>query len=1357
MINSSSPFDNTLINSNQNKIKISSNDGLSSISNVDNDTESSVMNEELKDEVKELMKKDFTHPKHDDPNIQYKLYKKREYYYNKIPTRPTIDENTQYDTIKKYRDEICGSDFTLHPHQGMLSNFINPETPYRGVLIFHGLGSGKCVSKDTEILVDDNYIKIEDLWQNNNSKVYYDDENGEWKQQDENLFVKSYNYTNEFIPKRIVRLYREKINSFVYEVILDNKKSISLTYNHKLYIKHNNVYEWTNIFKVNDEVCININNNPGYARIVTINIHTYNDYVYDVEIDETHNYIANDILCHNTCVGVAIAEKFKKLVQKYNTKIYILVPGSFLKNNWKKHIIKCTNNTYKNKEEDKYMYQDAEEKERQIKQAYANASQYYKVMSYRSFYKRVSGDKIIEKNLDKNEKGRAVYRKTNDGEFERDFAIDRIYNLNNSLIIVDEAHNLTGNAYGEALEKIIRNSINLKVVLMTATPMKNLGSDIVELINFLRPADSPMLKEKIFTHHKNYELDLKEGGLEYFKNMINGYVSHVRGQDPLTFAKRVDRGSIPKGLLFTHLNGYQMLPFQQALYDKTSHDFDDVLDRSMSAVANMAFPGLTKNKDDIEGYYGIEEMNFVKDQIKISGDLLNKKINEKLFNNKYKNQELITLSKDGKNITGKIFEIPHLKLFSIKFYKCLKKLNRLVAGKKGVKTAFIYSNLVRIGIDLFQEILLQNGYLMYQEDTENYVYENNTICYFCGKTYEYHKSHKSQTGGGDDEFSTDSETDDEEDEELDFSETSTEYSPRQTKNLGIVPKHKFKPATFLTITGKESENETEEIPDDKKKILDDVFNKVENKDGRNIKFVLGSIVINEGVSLFNIGEVHILDAYWNLGRVDQVVGRGIRWCSHYQLMNENNVYPYVNVYKYVITSGSDKLSTEEDLYRKAEQKFILINKLERAMKERALDCPLNISGNMFNEEILKYETCEIHKDAKIKCPSICNFTKCDYKCDDPKLNFEYYDPKRKLYKAIAKDNIDYTTFTPELAQYEIEYAKKKIKNLYIGNNVFTLNEIIEYVKNTYDDEKRKLFDDFFVYKALDDFVPITENDFNNFKDVILDKNNIAGYLIYRDIYYIFQPFNENENVPLYYRTNTLHLKFNLTLHNYLKSLPKYKSLKDANQNDNEKDITAYNFNDTIEYYDERPENNVVGIIDRELDRKNNKNADDIQEVFKLRNKLPKNTSKKRGKGIPSIKGSVCYNSKTKGYLDKLAKSFDIDTTGDMNRTDVCNLIQEKMLEKEKYATGKDKVTYVRIPVNHPKYPFPYNLEDRVKYVIDKIKSGSKNVLEFTVKEEKKNKFPVYHINIKTNKDDDNELFAKYGAVKNKNMWTIVIE
>ena len=43
------------------------------------------------------------------------------------------------------------------------------------------------------------------------------------------------------------------------------------------------------------------------------------------------------------------------------------------------------------------------------------------------------------------------------------------------------------------------------------------------------------------------------------------------------------------------------------------------------------------------------------------------------------------------------------------------------------------------------------------------------------------------------------------------------------------------------------------------------------------------------------------------------------------------------------------------------------------------------------------------------------------------------------------------------------------------------------------------------------------NDFNNFKDTLYDKFNRPGYLIQRNKYYIFQPFNQNEDVPMYYR------------------------------------------------------------------------------------------------------------------------------------------------------------------------------------------------------------------------------------------------
>ena len=90
------------------------------------------------------------------------------------------------------------------------------------------------------------------------------------------------------------------------------------------------------------------------------------------------------------------------------------------------------------------------------------AMQYYKFMSYKSFHKRVLGERIIEKK----EGHKVIYRKTEEGEFERDVAVDRIHNLNNTIIIVDEAHNLTGNAYGEALSYIIKNSINLKMKIL---------------------------------------------------------------------------------------------------------------------------------------------------------------------------------------------------------------------------------------------------------------------------------------------------------------------------------------------------------------------------------------------------------------------------------------------------------------------------------------------------------------------------------------------------------------------------------------------------------------------------------------------------------------------------------------------------------------------------------------------------------------------------------------------------------------------------------------------------------------------------------------------------------------------------
>ncbi len=1438
-----------------NKSNSSNNDNISDQSSNYSDDESlndesSDSDIEIKDETMEMMKKNYSYPSVDDPNIQYALFKKREFNYNRIHEKPEMKD---YADIKEYRDNTCDRTFALHEHQVMLSNLINPDTPYKGILVFHGLGSGKCVHKSTRVFLNGKYEEIEKIWENNITDIVEDDEGGLWSKPQNNLTVNSYDEkTGKIIQKSVLNLYREKINSHLREITFDDGTKITITDVHKLLT----INGWTNNLSINDYA---MNENTQYLKIVNIILIGCNDYVYDLEVEDTHNYVANGIICHNTCVGVAIAEKFKQMVQKYNTKIYILVPGPIIKDSWKHHLLSCTGETYK-KYQNKYVYMDKTEKARQDKQALAQALQYYKIMSYRSFYRRVLGEKIKESS--KGIKNKTIYRKTEEGEFERDIAVDRIYNLNNTIIIVDEAHNLTGNAYGKALEKIIHNSLNLKVILMTATPMKNLGDDIVELINFLRPKDSPMERDKMFNSYKNHAMDFKTGGLEYFKNMINGYVSHVRGSDPLTFATRVDRGTIPPGLLFTNCVRCEMLEFQRITYDGTIKEVDDALDRKSEAVANFAFPGLSKDRKEIVGYYGREGLNIIKDQLKVSGELLNKKIGQKFFGGK-EDTDLIYMTQEAKLITGKILKIPYLKHFSIKFYKTLKKLNRLVAGKKGPKTAFVYSNLVKVGIEIFQEILVQNGYLEYQEDSSNYQLSDDTICYYCGKTYGHHlkmsrhnltikemmahePDHR-QTGGDmdtdaidateSDAFSEDSNSsdldvdidedyidpnlpvgldveteEDESDESYDgsqisqqdlidnqiqkfsksvfeiplASETSTEYSEKQKKHYGIIPSHKFYPATFISITGKSSEESSEAIPEEKKKILDDVFNSSDNKEGKFIKFILGSRVMNEGISMKSVGEVHVLDVYFNLGRVDQVVGRAIRWCSHKKVANENNIFPYVSVYKYVVTLSTDKqldtpenLSSEEDLYRKAEQKYILIKKIERAMKERSFDCPLNMHGNIFNEEIKKFEGCQIHgtgdpNSKTIKCPAICDYQKCHFKCDDPKLNHEYYDPNRKIYKAIPKNDLDVSTFKHNLAKSEIEYAKLKIKEMYIVTPIYTLKDIIDYVKDSYDSEKKDLFDEFYVYKALDDLIPITENDFNNFKDTIIDKNNVQGYLIYRDKYYIFQPFNQNEDVPLNYRVNNMQdIRHELSLYNYLKHSDKYKKLRDDKKKNKDKDkmvpdeeINAYNFDDTMDYYEARPENKYVGIIDKEISRRKSKRADEIKDVFKIREKLPKTSDKKRGTGIPSLKGAVCSTSKSKQYLKDIAKSVDSDFVKGMTRTDICINIEKQMLLKEKYATEKDGnlMTYVRIPANHPLYPFPYNLEDRVKYIINKIKSEIKVKLDVKTKtitkdsgEEKGH--PSYVITVKKTSDHDeySDFMKKTGFQIDGDNWVTTVQ
>ena len=1289
------------------------------------------------------------YPSPTDPDFQLKIYQKREFAINKFPERQNL---SNYEEIEEYRNKICTGEKQIREQQAFLGKFINPNTPYKGAIIMHGTGTGKCLTKNQIVKIfipwNEFYeeMKIESIHKKYSSEFgIIDSDGGVWYEPTDEIFVESYEKTKFGYfktKKKISKIFKQYVEEEIL-VIHSNKNKIEVTKAHKFLTRD---YGWTNNIFVDDyigipdEESINVN----WVKIEKIEKKYYCDFVYDLEIEDTHNFVSQGFIVSNTCAGITIAEGFKKLVDQYGTKIHILVGGPLIKENWKNELVKCVGSSYvpempKTKMSgSKYKFFK--------KKVLAIASNYYKFLSHQKFRKKVLGERIQERPVDNDNsqtKKKPIYKKTKDGEFKRSTGSDMIKSINNSLIIVDEAHHMVDNYFGEALHKIIKNSKNLKVVLLTATPMRNLADDLIELLNFVRPIDSPIKREKIFTSKTGHMLELKKGGLEYLKKMATGYISYLKGADPITFAKKVDVGIIPEKLIYTKLVRCFMLDFQKEKYLEVVTSKTDSLDKHSEAIANFIFPTIDIN-DNIKGVFGKEGLSIIREKVRSDKPRLDAAIFKKFISKEKdgdkKNEENYIDRTETDSITGQILNKKYLKNFSIKFFVMMNELDKLVWNYKGAGLGFIYSNLVRTGIDLIKEVLLVNGYLEYLENANEYKISQNTKCYFCGCEYYKHVQKLSLKNNFVDDTTS-----------LTQGLDITEFKDKEP------PAHIFYPATFLTITGKASELDISTIQEEKQKILAEVFSNPKNKDGKFLKLILGSQVMTEGLSLSNVKEVHIVDANFHLGKVDQILGRAIRYCYHHTLMTKKNPYPEVKIFKYVISlNDSDILTTEENLYRKAEKKYHLIKKVERILQEVAIDCPLNRNVNVFKEETEKYKNCNPldmnNKNQKNVCPAECNFMSCEMKCSGEKLNSLYWDDKNKIYVDVEKKNIDFSTFTKDLIYSEVTHAKEIIKKLYREKVYYTLKEITTAVKESYDKTKKYLYDDYFTFIALDSFILKDENDFNRYMGGLYDKFGRHGYLIHVEDYYIFQSYEYPENAPMYYREN-FDNKFllNSSVNNFIKSTPSLNKLEDTVLINEKKKVVLPTYIFDTEYYENRKEHIYVGIIDAMVQKtKSSKNED----VFKIRERK-KESSKKREIGLPTLKGSVCATSKTREYLMNVAKTLKI-TTKEKNRYRICDLIKNKLMYMEKYIGGK---TYLIIPKNHPIHKFPFNLEDRLEKTLSEIfsKTGkisfTKTLIPVVVNGMKANNFSI---TFNTNSHAD--ILQKAGATKNKNgKWTIMFD
>jgi len=137
--------------------------------------------------------------------------------------------------------------------------------------------------------------------------------------------------------------------------------------------------------------------------------------------------------------------------------------------------------------------------------------------------------------------------------------------------------------------------------------------------------------------------------------------------------------------------------------------------------------------------------------------------------------------------------------------------------------------------------------------------------------------------------------------------------------------------------------------DEKHKIKEEIkyiYNHYSNKNGNKIKIMLGSPSIKEGISLLRVDQVHIMEPYWNLSRILQIIGRAIRHCSHKDLPVRRRE---VDVFLYLATYPNKK-TIDQYIWYLAKKKSKLIAHFEKALKEMAIDCKLFYNRNVYKDE-----------------------------------------------------------------------------------------------------------------------------------------------------------------------------------------------------------------------------------------------------------------------------------------------------------------------------------------------------------------------------------------------------------------------
>ena len=614
---------------------------------------------------------------------------------------------------------------------------------------------------------------------------------------------------------------------------------------------------------------------------------------------------------------------------------------------------------------------------------------------------------------------------------DRDFLekVKRADSSKQSLFVIEEAHRFINNVYNNVSSKkgkraqVIYDYIqqekkennNVRIMLLSATPAVNNPFEFALIFNLLRPGSFPTSEaifEQLFISSTNYE-SLNENTKNMFQRRMLGLVSYYLGATPDKFPAKT-----------IHYRNITMEEYQQQVYNHFEEIEEEIEKR------NRKFSkGMVGDKPSTYNAYTRQASNFVFPHIT---DKINGENRPRPGKFKIKMEEAMLID-EGKEVSA----IKKLKLnnkeaeaynntinqFVSEFYNLCRDNNKAdhtlsddiknwrnkynssftkfmsEEKKKSKLFELLYTCSPKFVICIFNIFKSKGPVLVYS----NYVLMEGLQIF---KIYlgffgfiDYHKN--------------------KDDEKYD--------------GFRYVEFH----GAISTEIRKENKN---------------IFNNKENYLGKNVKIIMLSPAGAEGITLRNTRQVHILEPFWNEARIEQIIGRAVRFCVHKDLpLDERKV----DVFRYKMVRHSNKPTADEKLENISRQKNNLLLSFIDAVKEAAVDCELFKAHNMMGS---KYNCFKFNEDSLLEKPIGPAFNQkieYDQKIDNGSNSKEAERLKIKVRKIKAVKKIEeniysepdtYWYYEPSgmIYDYDMQFPVGKVdKENKLDGNIYIIEHVID--------------------------------------------------------------------------------------------------------------------------------------------------------------------------------------------------------------------------------------------------------------------------------------------------------------------------